>query len=472
MRPFEIAIQLSLGTVLLGFLLFRHQRMRWINFLPILALSLVATHLISEGYRWQMIPAYGVAVVLLLLCLWYWRGREFQTASRWVRVACVVGLALLLLSTTLGTILPVPTLPGPNGPYSVGTVTYQFVDETRDEIYSDNPSDKREIMVQVWYPADSAPDAEPVPWVDQAERFMPALAEFLGLPGLLLNHLIPQRAYSFADAPLAAAEKEYPVVIYSHSWTGFRAINTNQMEMLASHGYVAVSIDHAYGALATIFPDGRLVLNNPEALPDEDSVPAEVYDRASNVLVNVYASDVRFVLDQLAQLNAGQPDERFANRLDLQRIGLFGHSTGGGAIVKVCTADSRCKAGLGMDAWVEPLTDETIAQGLTQPFLFMRSEPWIDGKNDARLAILTPLSTGPHYFVGIRGTTHRDFTMHSLLSPLTTLVGLSGSLDAPRALQVIDDYLLAFFNKHLNGQNAPLLDEASPDHPEVVFEKR
>ena len=478
MRPFEIAIHLSLATVLFGFLLFPHHRTRWINYLPILALFLVAIHLATEGYRWQMIPAYAVAGVLFLFSLRQLGGGVASrgvtsrlNSQKWVGVACVAGLLLLSLSATLGTILPVPALPAPNGPYPVGTTIYHFVDETREEIYNNNSNDKREIMVQVWYPTTSDNDAEVAPWIDHASTFVPALAEFSGLPPFMLNHLISLRSNSFADAPLAPSEASYPVIVYSHGWTGFRALNSNQMETLASHGYVAVGIDHTYGALATIFPDGRLVPNNPDALPNEDSVPAEVYDRASNVLVNVYASDVRFVLDQLAALNAGEREGRFTNRLDLERIGVFGHSTGGGAMVKVCSMDERCKAGLGMDAWVKPLEEQTITQGVRQPFLFMRSDKWTSGKNDKRLSQLIAASTGAHYRLAITGTLHRDFTMHSLLSPLITVMGVSGPLDGRRALQIMDDYLLAFFDKHLKGENVPLLDGPSPDYPEVQFEK-
>ena len=140
-------------------------------------------------------------------------------------------------------------------------------------------------------------------------------------------------------------------------------------------------------------------------------------------------------------------------------------------MVKVCSMDERCKAGLGMDAWVKPLEEQTITQGVRQPFLFMRSDKWTSGKNDKRLSQLIAASTGAHYRLAITGTLHRDFTMPSLLSPLITVMGVSGPLDGRRALQIMDDYLLAFFDKHLKGENVPLLDGPSPDYPEVQFEK-
>lgn len=470
MRPFEIAIQCSLATVLLASSLFPHHRMRWINYLPLLALLLVATHFATEGYRWQMLPAYGLAIVLALFSLWHLRRDQAHKPNKWVRWASIVGLLVLGLGIMWTALLPVPSLPAPSGAHLVGTTSYQFRDETRDEIYSDKPSDKREIAVQVWYPTVPDANATRAPWIRQAATFAPVLAEFMNLPSFTLNHLALLESHSFADTPLALSDQTYPVILYSHGWTGFPAMNANQMEELASHGYVVIGIDHTYGALATVFPDGRIIKNNPDAFPDEDSVPPDVYDRATNTLVNVYARDALFMFDQLARLNAGQPDDRFTNRLDLERIGVFAHSTGGGGMVKACMTDERCKVGIGLDAWVKPLGKEGMMKGVTQPFMFMRSGVWIDGENDEYLALLRQHSALPHHIIGITGTTHRDFTMHALLSPLIKVIGLSGSLDSQRALQIIDDYLLAYFDKHLKGKESALLDAPSAAHPEVQFD--
>ena len=55
------------------------------------------------------------------------------------------------------------------------------------------------------------------------------------------------------------------------------------------------------------------------------------------------------------------PFGEMANHIDLGLVGVYGHSTGGGAAVRFCLSDERCKAVLGMDAWVEPVPDRVIA---------------------------------------------------------------------------------------------------------------
>jgi predicted dienelactone hydrolase len=367
-------------------------------------------------------------------------------------------------------VFPVPVLPAPGGSYALGTVTYDWVDPARAEIYGPGAAGKREIMAQVWYPAAPAPGAQPAPWMNRLDVVGPAIANYLHLPSFILDHASLIRTHSYPAAPLSAHAARYPVVIYSHGWNGFRTINTNQLEALASRGYVVVSIDHTYGALVTVFGDGRVVLNNPRALPQ--GAPAADYQKASETLEAIYAADIRFVLDQLVRLDAGELDARFAGRLDLDRIGVFGHSTGGGAMVLACSQDARCQAGLGMDAWVEPVPGAVIEQGLSRPFLFMRSAAWTGTKNDARLDRLYGKLAPGSARLSIRGTKHYDFVMAPLLSPLAPLLGLKGPLEGHRAMQIVTDYLVAFFDQTLKGQPSPLLAGPSPSYPEVTFERR
>ena len=44
--------------------------------------------------------------------------------------------------------------PALSGPYPVGRLAYDLVDESRAETFTDDPQDNRELMVYIWYPAD------------------------------------------------------------------------------------------------------------------------------------------------------------------------------------------------------------------------------------------------------------------------------------------------------------------------------
>jgi dienelactone hydrolase len=324
-------------------------------------------------------------------------------------------------------------------------------------------------MVQIWYPATPAPGAQAGPWMDRLDVAGPTIARYLGLPSFFLDHAALVRTNSYPSAPVNSNQAPYPVVIYSHGWNGFRTVNLNQSEALASHGYIAVAVDHTYGAMFTVLADGTVVPNNPAAIPPE--TPADAYQAGIEKVEATYAGDLRFVLDQLALVNSGAIPSPLAGRLDLAHVGLYGHSTGGGAVVLACSLDKRCQAGLSMDAWLAPVPQPVIAQGPSQPFLFMRSQVWATPENDALLNTLYTSARSDVYRMTIAGTKHYDFTLMPLLTPLAPVLGLKGPINGQRGMAIITDYILAFFDHTLKAQAAPLLDGPAESYPEVTFER-
>jgi len=363
-------------------------------------------------------------------------------------------------------------LPTPPGPFAVGSVLYDWTDTTRAESYSSDPNAKRELMVQIWYPAQPAADAKTMPLLDNADAALPAFANILKVPAFTLDHLRLVHTHTYGDAPIRNDGAPYPVVIYSHGYVGYRTASFNQMEALASSGYVAVAIDHPYAAAFTVFSNGRVVVNDPAMLPPagrNQPDDQEAREKSEATLV----ADERFVMDQLQLLNAGQLDSRFAGKFDLQRIGLTGVSLGGGAMVWTCQLDARCKAGLVQDGWYEPLPETVVSEPLRQPFMFMQSETQMwTMDNLARLDTLYQGVSTPAFHLKLAGVLHRDFGDYPLLTPLGALLPERGTLNGERTLHVVDAYLLAFFDKYLKNQPSSLLNGPSLDYPEVHFESR
>src|SRR5271169_3228925 len=54
--------------------------------------------------------------------------------------------------------VPPLELPMPTGPHSIGTKVYNWVDRSRHEQASTNPSEFRQLVVQVWYPSEDRPE--------------------------------------------------------------------------------------------------------------------------------------------------------------------------------------------------------------------------------------------------------------------------------------------------------------------------
>ncbi len=139
----------------------------------------------------------------------------------------------------------------------------------------------------------------------------------------------------------SSAEGARPTIVFSHGLGGTREGNAFLATHLASHGYVAVHIQHP-GSDATIWK-GR-------------PLDTETAHNAANNIKNAVDRfrDIGFVVDQLSLVN--ETEDRLSGRIDMLRLGISGHSYG--AITTLVTAgqklgrremsfaDSRFKAAL------------------------------------------------------------------------------------------------------------------------------
>ena len=478
MRPLEILLALLPLPYLLWPVLTRQPVSKWVSALPIAAGILLPVHLVLEGYRWQMLPLY----LLILITIFLVAARSVRKPSPPGRLGClgyvgaIISLLIWLLAATLPALLPVPVLPQPSGPLPVGTLTQVLVDPDRKELYSGQPDKPRQVMLQIWYPANLPVGAERAPWVENPEILAPRVAVWLGLPPFSLDHLNLARSWSYRQAPIAppnSIQTRYPVLLFSHGWGGFSAQSTFLAEELASHGYIVAALQHTYGAIVTIFPDGLVVPLNPEALP-LDASRSEL-KAAGNRLVGQWAGDLSLALDHLSALDQNDPQGRFTGRLDLEKVAAFGHSTGGGAVIEFCGRDSRCRAGLTMDAYMLPVSDNLLETGLAQPFFFIFSEDWPSASNTQRFEQLYSQMRDHSNTIVITGTDHYDFSDLPNFSPLAPWIGLKGPLPAAQVADILKTYSLTFFARYLDYSsglpaNPPPLNQASPSFPAVIFQ--
>lgn len=119
-------------------------------------------------------------------------------------------------------------------------------------------------------------------------------------------------------------------------------------EDLASRGYVVISMDHTGEALATVFPNGRVVTSQIT-----DPYAADTQKKALDTRVE----DASFVVDTVESLSRGDdPDgiggllpDGLPGAVDPDRIGMFGHSIGGATTTQVLLDDPRVDAGVNVD---------------------------------------------------------------------------------------------------------------------------
>lgn len=386
-----------------------------------------------------------------------------------VAALLVVGVAILLalLWKEHGAGI---TLPAPTGHFAVGRVTYGWVNNAKKDDLSPSPGANRQVLVWIWYPAapsPSDPPAEylPAPWRSALDSYSGML-----MSRFLTRDLALVRCHSFSGPPISAEQSSYPVVILRAGGGALTTDFTTLAEDLASHGYVVAGFDAPYRTVAVVLPDGRVVTrppaNNPETLSAQDQ------DRLIDNLLPMWTTDTQFVIDQLEHLNAADPSGRFQGRLDLDRLGVFGHSFGGATALQVCHDDPRCKAGIDIDG--NPF-GSVVRDGLQQPFMFLLSDHGSLDDAGARevfakiQSIYSRLPAGRQCLV-LHGANHFSFSDQILLKStyLVKLAGLfQGGLDARRGLALTAAYVHTFFDVYLKNAPPSLLDRLRENEPAV-----
>jgi predicted dienelactone hydrolase len=504
MRFFEMSVLVLLLVTLLGVFWQPERRPKWWVYLPFLGVVFIGIHLVVEGYRWQMLPALALAGVLCFSAILGVKRdcpphKPMRRRIDFRIVAASAGLLAWVIAATIPNIVPVYHAPSPTGPSRVGITSVELVDNSRLETLGRSPTGNRDLMLRVWYPASVVPGTKPEPVLADAQRVSPVLAHIEtilsggngSLPKMFFGHLSLVQSHSYPDAPISSSRPAYPVLIFSPGFASFLEANRSLMEECASHGYVVVAVSHPYDLAFTLYPDGRIVVQNENRMrkflqeDEEASDRNDVYKKYEaakdlnekevllrelvsyaptiNDGVRLWAADMVFVLNQLKVINSTVGASVLAGKLDLRRVGVLGESLGGAAASETCILDNRCLAGLSFDSTPYGVT---IDHPVTHPYMFLNNET-----NDTNETVYR-MADAPAYYVTIQGTTHTNFTELGLISPLFRWVGALGPIDQRRMIQISNAYILAFFDKYLQGIASSLLSGVSPRYPEVRFESR
>lgn len=395
--------------------------------------------------RWQFYPLY-IAILILspMMSRMHLKGIEIKKRIKIIMIS--ISSILIVVSLLAFIVFPVYEIPTPSGEFLIGTESFIIEDNSRIEDYGD-AREFRRIKIQIWYPAESIAGYKQAPWLEDGVEIARALSRDTGLPYFVLDHAANVMSNSYIDAPISNSSSTYPVVIISHGWRGFRNLHTDFAEELASRGYIVVAIDHTYGSVATVFDENDIAYLNLDALPLRETT--DDFLLYANQLVYTYSEDISTTLDYLELVNEASSLSRFSERLDLSTIGLIGHSTGGGASVALALKDNRIDSVIGLDAWVEPIEQSELNKGLDIPSLFIRSGAWEVGFNNENLYSLINESSYPSELYQIDGTTHYDFAMVYMYSPLTKYIGFTGDVDSEDLTIILKDMITNFFDETL-----------------------
>ncbi len=466
MRFFETLVCcLTLPSSILALLAIRpeHSGMGILSLLLLLALLF---HLVREGAHWQLVPLYLSVSILLPFG---WLPDLPRHTLPWLGVATFL---LTGLSIAISVLVPMFKLPAPSGPHCVGTRLLYLIDNSRDAWGGTSTGSHRELMVQLWYPADPVSNRRAV-----YRRLRETTPKS--------SHHAVLKTDSFFNAPIATRNAPYPVLLFSPAWTGQRTQSTFQMQDLASHGFIVASIDHTYYSGRVAFPDGRVL--DGQSAPQLGNFEGTTVPEAIELIgkhVMIEARDQIFVLDRLAAFQREEKSPLY-EKIDMTRVGAFGHSIGGAAASEACYLDSRIKAALNIDGWMGA---DVLNEGLAKPWMVIygratENPPSVEELNASPpvvqrywemnrqnyAAVQANLQRFGGYRLYITGANHWNFADRALYSPRRAWTG-AGPIPPLRAFEIVNRYTHAFFSQALNGSDELLLQRSSSEFPEVEFE--
>ncbi|MGB4660643.1 MAG: hypothetical protein WBI07_15820 [Mobilitalea sp.] len=376
---------------------------------------LVPIGIIHWSFRWYLLFLF--LFLRALVGTWYFvrksRKNEAIFKKKYVIMLSIRSILLLLLVAFPMMLFPQFRVITATGSKDVKTVSYTLTDLDRMETYTDI-GENRKITIQFWYPE--------------------------------------------------STKEKYPLLIFSHGAFGFRGSNASTYEELASNGYVVCSIDHTYHSFFTKQTDGKVVIVNTDFLSDAVAVQNNTLDEQETYellqeWLKIRMADVNLTMKEITKnVESGEADEVYT-LINLDKIGLFGHSMGGATAAKLGRERSDIDAVIVIDGTMfgEDVGFEDGKAMITKepypiPILNMYNEEhYRDALAYAESyenIIATENAVDARQIV-VNGSGHLNFTDLPMFSPaLAGLLG-TGKVDSRYCIETMNRIILDYFNYYL-----------------------
>lgn len=409
---------------------------------------LFAFTLLLPGVAWDLRfkMCFGVLLIRVVIAVIFYVLKNKKASGCKSKVGTILGTAGSILVLALS-LIPSFLFTGykgleTTGTYQVKEVSAILVDQSRTETFETDGS-KREVPVHIYYP-----DIE------------------------------------------NAGENSFPLVIFSHGAFGYYQSNVSTYMELVSNGYVVISLDHPYHSFFTEDTAGNLITVNPNFLQEvmmtnEDSTTEEEILKMSQKWIEIRTADINYVLNsvEMAKTEGCNSDvwfikaeetekeiKKVLSMVDMDTIGLMGHSLGGAASVTVGREREGIDAVIDLDGTMlgEELGFENgeyqfYEESYPVPLLAIDNEEHYQLSSEAgklyvnTVVLENAVDSKRTYFAG---SGHMNFTDLPLFSPiLASLLG-TGTIDETECIETMNGIVLTYFNCYLKGDGEVTIQES------------
>ena len=385
------------------------------------------------------------------------------------KIVYLIIFIFLLIKTSVAQFPPF--LPKPTGEYFVGTENLFFTDSTRKEKLTLKWGDKRSLQVKVWYPSDVKGAMENMYLKDYSATTLWKNYKIFNDDKLFFDSLKKYPTFSFENIPVSKKKEQFPVIIFSPGYYfGLDDFYTAQMENLASHGYIVVSITHPYDQVIANTAEGKVLKikkyritkaylqwkmvefmhkKNPDTTnARQTNRILRSYLRGMKIFdksLRLWVKDAQFILDTLAKINTLSVNDRLYGKMDFSRVGTLGQSVGGAVSGQLCYVDNRIKAGINLDCFQ---FGDLYKHEMKKPFMLLQSDSY------PLWAIANKIiydKTNPFYSFHINNSKHFIFSDCSIFPVKINekMKSLIGEGDNKVNVKLINEYIIDFYDHYL-----------------------
>lgn len=327
--------------------------------------------------------------------------------------------------------------PEASGFFAMGYKNIELTDTNRNDPYDIGKN--RRLKVTFYYPA-TAISNHLEPYGEEEATFWGR--ELAAIPSLkesfeeIMGQIRALRVRKSLDAePLSG---KYPVLIFNHGFGITSGSYQSLFQELVSHGYIVCAIHNPYIADTVIFQNEDRLFRKAER---------------NNIAVDTCLNDVTFVLSLLSEI------EYFRELMDLDKVGMLGHSLGGITTMKIARTSHQVKAAVQLDAPIEDLSEyEDGSIGFDKPFLHLFA-------NETSF-LKTSLNVN-NFKALIIGAAHNSFADHEVLGNILPFFKEEGKSDLTQYHTIVA-LIRLFFDQFL--KNDPASNLMSFNNQNVLLE--
>lgn len=271
--------------------------------------------------------------------------------------------------------------------------------------------------------------------------------------------------------------KVYPLVVFSHGAFGFSGSNYSTFAELSSHGYVVASIGHTGHAFYTLDSNSKLTTVDKSFITkatEINAITSDEYDeniyKITQEWMNLRTADENFVLNMIIALSNRQSSDPLFSMIDIDKIGLIGHSLGGASSAQVGRDRDDIDAVIVLDG---TMLGEEVA--FENDMLVLNSSPYpvpilnIYAQDHFENAQTLTGNSYSNFYASknalesyqtvFQNAGHLNFTDLPLFSPFIAKNLGIGTVDERYCIEQMNEVVLTFFNSFLKDQGKPKIEK-------------